>query len=248
MKKLYTREEFETCRADWASEMSADTSLQSKALELYNEAHKYNWIHQTTWLGEPSLLTANDLVVFQEIIFKTKPDYIIELGVAWGGSLLFFASMLQLIGGNKVIGVDTYMPEDLKERLVSFKDMYKKIKLINASSTAIETVKQVESILGGSKKVLIHFDSNHSHVHVLDELNLYEKFVEKSFYLVCGSTIIEKLPAQTHRVRPWGIGDNAKTALDEFLKLNNRFVVDESIKDKLLISNQADGYLKCIKS
>ena len=246
-KKIYTRLEFEEERTSWAKNMSDDDILQTKALDLYASAHQYNWVHQTTWLGEPSLLTANDLIAMQEIIFKTRPKYIIEIGVAWGGTLLFYASMLNLIGGGKVIGIDTFIPDDLKMRLTSHK-VSEHIELINDSSIEKRTIQKVKSLLGSCKEVLIHLDSNHSHKHVLQELNIYEQFVGYGYYLICGSTIIEHIPEQTHRVRPWSRGDNSKTASMEFMTKNSRFEVDLMLKNKLLISNQADGYLKCIKS
>jgi cephalosporin hydroxylase len=246
-RKIYSREEFELAREEWALEMSNDIELKKDALNVLTNGDKHNWFHQTNWLGEPSLQSAEDLLTFQDIIFKTKPKYIIESGVAWAGSLLFYASMVKILNLNtKVIGVDIFIPDDLKYRIESF-DLANYIELINASSVENETVAKIEEIIGSSKEVMVHLDSNHTHEHVLMELNLYEKFIGKGHYLVCGDTIIDYIPEQTHRPRPWGHGNNPKTALEEFLKKNDRFKPDEKIDNKMLFSNQPKGYLKCIK-
>lgn len=246
-KKTYTREEFELERAKWADGMAKDKELQKDTLDVFIKADKHNWIHQTNWLGEPSLQAPEDLLIFQDIIFRTKPKFIIESGVAWAGSLLFYASMIKLLDlDTKIIGIDIFIPDDLKERIFSF-DISKNIQLINASSVEDDTIRQVESIVGNSKEILVHLDSHHTHEHVLKELQLYEKFVGKGHYLVCGDTIVEDFPEQTHRPRPWGVGNNPKTALDEFMNSNNRFEVDKYIQNKVLITNQPNGYLKCIR-
>ena len=247
-KKIYTRQEFEKSRKQWAEKMSQNKFLKEKSLEVFVEADKHNWIHQTNWLGEPSLQTAEDLVTFQEIIFQTKPEYIIEVGVAWAGSLLLYATLMEALGGNKIIGVDVFMPDDLKERIYSHGKISERIKLIEGSSLEVHTLNQIKDILGNSKKVMVHLDSHHTHDHVLKELNLYSGFVDNGYYMVAGDTIIDYIPEQKHRPRPWGKGNNPKTALDEFLKSNNDFFIDPQFDQKRLMSNQPGGYLRCIRS
>ena len=227
--------------------MHEDKKLLNQALNTFINTDKHNWLHQTSWLGEPSLQSPEDLIVFQDIIFKCKPKFIIESGVAWAGSLLFYASMIKILNlDTKIIGIDIFIPDDLKERIFSF-DISKNIELINASSIEDNTIKKLESIVGDSKNVIVHLDSHHTHEHVLEELKLYEKFISKGSYLICGDTIIEHIPEQTHRPRDWGKGDNPQTALDEFMKINDRFEIDKYYENKLLISSQANGYLKCVK-
>jgi len=244
---MYTRAEFEDMRTQKAKEMAADKKLSEDAYGVFARADSYNWIHQTNWLGEPSLQTPQDLILFQEMIYKTKPRYIIELGVAWAGSILFYATLIEAMGIEcEIIGIDIYIPDDLKERIYAH-NVSKHIKLINASSIENSTLDEVESIIGNRKDLLVHLDSNHTHEHVLAELNMYSPLVGKGYYLVCGDTVVEQIPEQTHRPRPWGKGNNPKTALDEFMKTNNRFVVDEEINNKILFSNQPGGYLVCVK-
>ena len=244
---MYTREEFEQLRIRSAKEMSADAALQKDALDVLVRADKHNWIHQTTWFGEPILNFPQDLFALQEIIFATRPKYIVEVGVAWGGSLLFGATLLEILGGEKVIGIDIYMPDDLKQRLASHGRLSSRLELINASSVEEETVAKVASIIGNCREVVILLDSYHTHEHVLKELNLYSPFVGKGYYLICGDTIVENIPAQEHRTRPWGPGSNPMTALRQFQSENDRFENDTRLENKLLFTCNPGGYLRCIK-
>lgn len=246
--KIYTRGEFERMRLKMAKKMATDKTLVKEALRVLIKADHYNWIHQTNWLGEPILQLPQDMFALQEIIFKTKPEYIIESGVAWGGSLLFYATLMEVLGGKKVIGIDIFIPDDLKKRLGEQKKIAQKIILIKGSSVEKSTVEKVKKIIGNSKKNLVVLDSNHSHSHVLKELRIYSQFVGKRYYLVCGDTIIEEIPLQKHRLRKWGPGNNPKTALREFFKENKSFKIDEQLKNKLLFTCNHDGYLVRVKN
>jgi cephalosporin hydroxylase len=246
-KTLYTREEFETLRRNAAEEMVADQRLTQDALDLKIRAGRYYWVHQTNWMGEPILQLPQDMFAIQEIVFKTKPDFIIELGVAWGGSLLFYSSLMALLGGKKVIGVDIYMPDDLRERLNSHGTLSDRIVLLNGSSVEEDTVNRIKTMIGNSRKVMVILDSFHTHDHVLKELRLYSPLIGLGHYLICSDTVIEYQPEPDYRDRPWGHGNNPKTALDQFLKENNRFVIDRAIDNKLLFTCIPGGYLKCCK-
>jgi len=244
--KILSREEFHELQLRSAKEMAADTKLAEDSRDLFYRADQHRWIHQSTWFGEPVLNLPQDMFALQEIIFRTRPEYIIEIGVAWGGSLLFYSTLLEVLGGGEIIGVDIFIPDDLKERLNSHGKLSERIHLINGSSIEQETVDKVQTITGGSRKTMILLDSNHTHEHVYKELQLYAPLVEKGYYLICGDTIVEDIPKQDHRVRPWGPGDNPKTALNAFMKETDRFEVDSEIEDKLLFSCNPGGYLRCI--
>jgi cephalosporin hydroxylase len=242
---MRTREEFEEERVKWAEKMADDSALRHKSLEVLTDADRYNWIHQTSWFGEPLLQVPQDMFALQEIIFKTRPRFIIEVGVAWGGSLLFYSTLMEVLGGERIIAIDIYIPDDLKQRINAFEKLAERITWINGSSIETSTLDEVKALLGGSRDVLIILDSNHTHEHVLEELRLYSPLVGKGKYLVCGDTVVEYMPEQTHRPRPWGPGNNPKTALDAFLKENKRFEVDKSIENKLLFTCNPGGYLEC---
>ena len=246
-KKLYTREEFEQIRLEAAASMAENKDLQKDALGVFAKADEHLWIHQTTWFGEPVLQLPQDLMAVQEIIFRTKPKFIIEVGTAWAGSLLFYSTLMEVLGGERIVGIDVYIPKDLKDRITSFERLSQRISWISGSSTDPSTVEEVQSIVGGSKEVMVVLDSDHTHDHVLNELNLYSPLVGVGQYLVVSDTIVEYIPQQTHRPRPWGPGNNPKTALDDFLGQNDTFEVDAALGNKLLFTCQPGGYLKRVK-
>lgn len=249
MKNIISKKEFLHLNKQASKKMSKDKNLQINALKVLIEADKkYRWLHQQSWLGEPCLNLPEDMFALQEIIINTKPDYIIETGVAWGGSILFGASMIKLIGGKKIIGIDTFMPLNVKKRILKHKFLSNNIKLISGDSTSEATIKKIKQIIKDSKKVLVILDSNHTHEHVLKELNLYSKLITKGNYLICADTIVEFIPKQTHRKRAWGPGNNPYSALKVFLKSKkNRFKIDKDICNKLLFTNHPKGYLYAIK-
>jgi len=246
-KTLYTRAEFEDLRRESAEEMHNDRDLRRQALDVLVRADHYRWIHQTNWLGEPTLNLPQDMFALQEIIFNTRPKFILELGVAWGGSLLFYATLMEALGGGRIIGVDIYLPDDLKARLGSHGRLSERLTLIDGSSIEAETLARVKSIVGNCREVMVVLDSYHTHEHVLKELRLYSPLVGKGHYLVCGDTVVEDIPEQAHRSRPWGPGNNPKTALRQFLQENDRFVVDDYVDMKLLLSCSPGGYLKALQ-
>jgi cephalosporin hydroxylase len=247
MKKIFSRKEFNNHLNKSSKMMFKDKKLKNEALNLITKADQYNWIHQTKWFGEPIINTPEDMFILQEIIYKTRPEFIIELGVAWGGQLLFFSTLMEILGGKKIIGVDIYIPSHVKKKILSKRKLSKRIKLIEGSSVDEKIFNKIKKIIGNSKKVLLILDSDHTHNHVLKELNLYQQFVMKGQYMVCADTLIEWIPKNKKRPRNWGPGNNPMTALNEFFKKNDRFVVDDEIENKLLLSCNYRGYLKAVK-
>ena len=246
-KTIITKEEFVQLNEQAAHEMSSDQGLQDKALEVLVEADRHRWIHQTTWFGEPLLNLPQDMFAIQDIIWRTRPEFIIEVGVAWGGGMLFEATLLEILGGQKVIGIDIFIPPDLRQRLAGHGKLSERLVLIEGSSTSPDTLAQVKVLLGGSRKVLVILDSYHTHAHVLNELRTYAPLIDKGQYLVVGDTIVEHIPPQRHRARPWGPSNNPATAITEFLSETDRFSVDSNIDRRLLFSCHPGGYLQAVK-
>ena len=184
----------------------------------------------------------------QEIIWNVKPDLIIETGVAHGGSIVFYASLLELIGGDGlVLGIDIEIRQHNRD-LIEAHPMMKRIQLLEGSSLSTETVNEVKKIASGKKKILVCLDSNHTHEHVLEELKLYAPLTSIGSYCVVFDTVVEDMPADWDwGIRPWGVGNNPKTAVFEYLKTTNNFVTDKEIDNKILISVAPDGYLKRVK-
>lgn len=246
-KEIISREEFQRRRNEAAQAMAEDFSLLERALDVKVQAgHEYLWVHQGSWMGEPCLQLPTDLMAMSEIVFSSRPRYIIECGVAWGGTTLFLASLLALTGGESVIGLDIYVPEDLRERLGSHGNISDLIQLHECSTADQATVDLVNSITGGSDEVLVVLDSHHTHEHVLAELNFFAPLVGVGRYLICGDTAIERQPPAPLRPRPWGRGNNPATALAAYLAQDEHvdFEVDYGIENKLLISNNWGGYLR----
>jgi cephalosporin hydroxylase len=248
-KKIYTRDEFEDLRIRRARDMAKDTELQAAALAVKVRAgHQYYWVHQTNWMGEPCLQLVQDMFAMQEAIYKSRPDFIIESGVAWGGTMLFLASLLKLLDGQKIIGIDVFIPEDLRARLMSPKNPVRDMMhLIEGSSVDISIVEKVKEIIGTNKRVLVLLDSDHTHAHVLRELQLYAPFVGVGQYLICGDTTIERQPPAEERPRAWGKGNSPATALKEFLGASKDFEVDYELENKLLLTNNPGGYLRRVR-
>ena len=240
---MYTREEFEELRLSEAKDMWEDKSLKNKAISTLCHADSYHWINQTNWQGEPVLQLPQDMFAIQEIILDTKPDHIIEVGVAWGGSLLFYSTLMAMYGGKSLIGIDIYMPEDMVDR-VTKKNIGVELIFLEGSSLYKETLDHIKNTVDG--KCMVILDSNHTHEHVLKELNIYSELVSEGCYLICADTVIEDMP-KFHRAKEWGKGNNPRTALNEFLDSNENFERDERIRNKLLFSCHPDGYLRKVK-
>lgn len=225
----------------------ADSKLKNAAnsFNLLSNESRYSYNFQ--WMGRPIIQYPQDMVAMQEIIWDIKPDLIIETGVAHGGSLVFYASLLELIGNDGVVvGIDIDIrSHNLNE--IENHPMSKHIQLISGSSIDKDIVERVGRIAFGKERVLVCLDSNHSHNHVLAELNLYNQFVTAGSYLVVFDTIVEYLPLGFVKNRPWDKGSNPATAITQFLASNRNFQVDEAVDNKLLISSNPGGYLKKVR-
>lgn len=223
-----------------------DSQLKKQAIKFVKDSAKYQYSYNFSWLGRPIIQFPQDILAMQELIWKIKPDLIIETGIAHGGSIIFSASMLDLIGKGQVLGIDIDIREhNLKE--INKHLMSKRIKMLEGSSIDPDIIEKVKSIARGKKKILVFLDSNHSHEHVLNELRLYSPFVSKDSYIVVFDTVVEYLPKHFVKNRNWDKGDNPKTAVDAFLKENKKFELDTSFDDKLLITAALGGFLKRIK-
>ena len=187
------------------------------------------------------------MIAVQEIIWKTKPNLIIETGIARGGSLILNASILHLLNGDgKVVGIDIDIRPHNREAIENH-PLAHRIELIQGSSIDEEVLQQAKSYKEKNDRVMVILDSNHTHEHVFKELKLYSPLVSKDFYLLVMDTIVDDMPDDYFPDRPWGKGDNPKTAVHEFLKQSDRFEIDEVIHNKLSITAAPGGYLKCIK-
>jgi cephalosporin hydroxylase len=237
--------QFEAERAAAIAEMGKDNELRKKSLDWMLHADKYKYTYNFSWMGRPIIKFPNDILILQEIIWNLKPDFIVETGIAHGGSIIFSASMLELIGHGEVIAVDIDIREHNRKEIEKH-PMSKRIKMFQGSSTDPEIVTMIKDKVKG-KKVLVCLDSNHTHDHVLEELRMYADMVTTGSYMVCPDTFVEFFPKGYCADRPWDVGNNPMTAIQAFLKEDERFIIDKDIDNKLMITEGFDGYLKRIK-
>jgi cephalosporin hydroxylase len=249
-------------KADCVSEVSA-IGADSASAKLTNDwlqrVNTFKYSYHFEWLGRPIIQYPQDVVAIQELVWAIKPDLIIETGIAHGGSLILSASMLALLdmceaiqsnelfdpklSRRKVLGVDIEIRPHNRAAIEAH-SMASRIQMIEGSSIAPDVIKQVHQVAARYQRVLVCLDSNHTHEHVLAELQAYAPLVSEDSYCVVFDTIVEDLVAETFSDRPWGPGNNPKTAVWEYLKAHPEFEIDKSIQHKLLITVAPDGYLR----
>ncbi len=227
------------------------------AFMLASTRPKYSY--NFSWLGRPIIQYPQDIVAMQEVIWASRPDLIVETGIAHGGSLILYASMLALLDlcevkppqaepvgnrpGRQVLGVDIDIRPHNRAAIESH-PLASYIRMIEGSSIAPNVVEEVWQRASGYRRIMVCLDSNHTHKHVLSELEAYAPLVGGGGYCVVFDTIVEDLPAEMFTDRPWGPGNSPKTAVHEYLKRHPEWQIDGQIQDKLLITVSPDGYLK----
>lgn len=239
-----------------------DSEMLDLSQHWITAANNHKYSYHFNWLGRPIIQYPQDIIAMQEIIWTVKPDLIIETGIAHGGSLIFYASLLALMDmidasainqplhlsqlQRKVIGIDIDIRSHNRIAIENH-PLFPLIELIQGSSTDTNIVRKVKLLSKNYKKVLVCLDSNHTHEHVLAELNAYAQLTSIGSYCVVFDTIIDDLPTGIFPNRPWGPGNNPKTAVREFLETHHTFKIDRSIQEKLLITVAPDGYLKRVR-
>ena len=233
-------------RAAQIREMGADEALRRQSLAWLIDSAPYRYCYNFTWLGRPVIQFPQDIVALQEIVWRTRPEVIVETGVAHGGSLVLHASLLALLGGDGfVVGVDIEIRPHNREAIEAH-PLASRIRLVEGSSIDPATVAQVRALVAG-RRALVVLDSMHTHDHVARELELYSPLVGAGSYLVVLDTVIDDMPKSAFPDRPWGPGNNPKTAVRAFLATNPRFEVDRELDDKLLVTAAPEGYLRCLR-
>ncbi len=241
--------------------LGEDKDVQALSRIWVREISPHKYAYNFRWLGRPAIQFPQDQIALQELIWQIKPDLIIETGIAHGGSLAFSASMLALldmadaieagvsidpkITKRKVLGLDIDIRPHNKAAIEAH-PMASRIQMIQGSSVDPDIISQVYEIAESYKTVLVCLDSNHTHEHVLAELIAYAPLTSLNSYCIVYDTAVEDMPVALAGDRPWGPGNNPKTALWEYLKTHPEFEIDKSIENKLLITVAPDGYLKRI--
>jgi cephalosporin hydroxylase len=243
-------------------DMTTDRDLQEKAGAFMRASLESKYSYNFSWMDRPIIQYPADIVAMQELIWTVRPDLIIETGIAHGGSLIFSASMLALLdvgdaieagvsidprqSRRKVLGVDIDIRAHNRAAIEAH-PMASRIQMIQGSSIDRHIIDQVHQLAEKHQRVLVCLDSNHTHDHVLAELEAYAPLTSIGSYCVVFDTIVEDLPEATFPDRPWGQGNNPKTAVWAYLEAHPEFEIDHAIQDKLLTSVAPDGYLRRVK-
>jgi cephalosporin hydroxylase len=249
--KIYTQKDID--------QQSKNIVLKNLSNQWINESIKTKYSYHFESLGRPIIQYPQDMVAMQELIWEVKPDLIIETGIAHGGSLIMNASMLSLLdmcdaikigelfdpkkSNRKILGIDIDIRAPNREAIEAH-PMSSRIKMIQGSSISVDVVNQVQKEAKKYKRILVCLDSNHTHEHVLAELQAYASLTSIGSYCVVFDTMVEDVPKEMYHNRPWGPGDNPKTAVWEYLKKHPEFEIDKNIQNKLLITVSPEGYLK----
>lgn len=240
------RQQFVAERTERLGKMAEETGQIPQAKAFFDATLPLMYSYNFEWLGLPIIQYPQDIVAIQEIVWRTRPDLIIETGVARGGSLILYASLLKLIGeGGRVIGVDIDIRPHNREAIETH-PLAGCIHLIQGSSIDAGTVEAVRAQVKGARRIMVVLDSMHTADHVLRELELYSPLVSAGCYLVVFDTVIEFMPPETVANRPWAKGNSPYNAVEHFLENNSRFRVDHHIDAKLQISVAPRGYLECV--
>lgn len=254
--------EFQKQVSDNIVALKNDIDAQSLSRVWSRETNRNSYTYNFTWQGRPIIQYPQDIVAMQELIWTIKPDLIIETGIAHGGSLILSASMLALldmcdavvageelnprVSRRKVLGIDIDIRTHNRVAIEAH-PMASRIQMIQGSSIMQEIIDQVHVIAKNYSCVMVCLDSNHTHDHVLAELQAYAPLTSMGSYCVVFDTLIEDMPKEMFLDRPWGPGNNPKTAVWDYLKTHPEFQIDKNIQNKLLITVAPDGYLKRVR-
>jgi cephalosporin hydroxylase len=240
------RSQFERERREAAERMAADEGLAADALALNAAADRHDWSYQWSWLGLPVIQLPPDIVALQEVIWETRPQLVIETGIARGGSLVLYASILELIGEGDVLGIDVDIRPHNRSAIEEH-PLARRIRMVEGSSLDKAVVAEARRAADEVERTMVVLDSNHTHEHVLAELQVYGPLVTVGQFLVVADTFVEQIPEQRHRPRPWGQGDNPGTALRAWLKEVDGFEPDPFVNAKLLLTASPGGYLRRVR-
>jgi len=240
--------------------LSEATELRGQALAwMLNVGATGSYTYNFKWMGRPIIQYPQDMVAMQELIWQIQPDLIIETGIAHGGSLVFSATMLAMLdlcdaiesgstlkpaeSARRVLGIDIDI-RDHNRAAIEAHPMASRIQMIQGSSIDAKIIEQVHAVAKRYSRILVCLDSNHSHEHVMAELQAYANLTSVNSYCVVFDTVIDDMPAEMCTDRPWGAGNSPRTAVDEFLKTNDNFEINDTIDAKLQITVARGGYLR----
>lgn len=236
-----------------------DAAFETLSQDWLRESMQRRYVYNFDWMGRPIIQYPQDMAAMQEIVWQTRPDLIIETGIAHGGSLILSASLLAMLDyadaaqagemldpanpRRRVVGIDIDI-RDHNRAAIESHPMARRISMIEGSSIAAQTVQRVKDAVGDAQRVMVCLDSMHTHDHVMAELNAYAPLVSKGCYCIVFDSFVEDMPQGFFADRPWDVGDNPKTALHSWLKTNPDFEIDRDMATKLQVTVAPDGFLR----
>ncbi len=251
--------QFKKERRDTLDAYAGDTEFQAMSQDWLRESMERRYVYNFDWLGRPVIQYPQDMVALQEIVWATRPDVIVETGIAHGGSLILSASMLAMLDyadavadgtpldptrpKRRVVGVDIDIRNHNRDALDAH-PMSSRLTLIEGSSIAEDTIAEVKAAVGDAKRIMVCLDSMHTHDHVISELNAYATMVTPECYCIVFDSFVEDMPQNFFDDRPWDVGNNPKTAVREWLMHNDDFMIDTDMHTKLQVTVAPDGFLK----
>lgn len=252
-------EEFKAERRAAIKGYTEDAAFTELSQTWLRESMQKRYVYNFDWMDRPIIQYPQDMVAMQEIIWATRPDVVIETGIAHGGSLQLSASILALLDyadaaeagvaldpaapSRKVIGIDIDIRAH-NRAAIEAGPMASRIEMVEGSSIDGSTVDAVRALIPEGARVMVCLDSMHTHDHVMAELNAYAPLVSEGCYCVVFDSFVEDMPQGFFADRPWDVGDNPKTALHAWLKDNDNFEIDRSIATRLQVTVAPDGFLK----
>lgn len=251
--------QFEKERIASLDDFRKDSGFESLSQDWLRESMQRRYVYNFDWMGRPIIQYPQDMVAIQELVWKTRPDVIVETGIAHGGSLILSAALLAMLDyadaasagemldpanpRRRVIGIDIDIRSHNRSEIENH-PMASRITMIEGSSIAPDTIQRVEDAVGGAARVMVCLDSMHTHEHVVEELNAYAPMVSPGCYCVVFDSFVEDMPQGFFEDRPWDVGNNPKTALHSWLKTNSHFEIDQDIATKLQVTVAPDGFLR----
>jgi cephalosporin hydroxylase len=240
------RKDFEDSKRRQSLALGQDIATFRQSLDLVTALDAYDYSYLWSWMGVPIIQMPADVMATQEVIWATKPDVIIETGVARGGSVLFMASLLEVIGKGKVIGVDIDIRAHNRDSIERH-PMSKRVVLIEGGSVDADTLARVRAETPAGARVMVVLDSDHSRDHVLAECRAYGPMVTPGCYMVVADTLVGHVTeenAPKKRSKIWFKGDEPLSALQDYMAETDRFEVDEVLNGKLVLSSSPGGYVR----
>lgn len=251
--------QFQQDRKDAIEGYARDIPFHALSQDWLRQSMDRRYVYNFDWLGRPIIQYPQDMIAVQELIWATRPDVVVETGIAHGGSLILSASILAMLDyadavaegalldpanpRRQVVGVDIDIRTHNRAAIETH-PMASRISMVQGSSIAADTLAEVHAAIGLAKRVMVCLDSMHTHDHVLAELNAYGPLVTPGCYLVVFDSFVEDMPQGSFPERPWDVGNNPKTAVHKWLPDQPEFEIDHAMATKLQVTVAPDGFLR----